>query len=665
MRFAVIVAPSDPRSGDASARREALAWLRGKLASFGFAVDIVGGGQDPQAALEAAAARVSAGDALLVHLSGRLSGRRSSLALAFGGGRSVRLSTASQAFASRAPAQLGFVAELMHEEDPVDAELASECLASAVRALVVPESGHAALAAVRPLTASVPRLAFTQQALAGANSEGPPPAVYALLAAMHDGGLRASTGGSSAQCFTFAREGVDPHEEAKDSVSEAKPHLPESVLVAADAKEPEAEAEAVADELPPPDVSIDCKTDVAGWERALQSCLGRIAKLKGARARVREINALARLLEAARAIEDKTESVRQLLLRGYETMQSLAPTHASSYADAFAFHNLEGRTDEALLCAQVLDELGAADSEHRALIDQFRSVTPVRAGASLDAAAWEHLRAPGSDEVLAALFAAIERAAIAAKLEELQQIGWSPPVVDRQQRLSETSTASVVRSFQWASRVLKVRCPDLYAMDDVPGIAGLHAPDPSLALGPAVRSGPSAKDLAFLAGRHLTYYRPEYRLLFYYPTQGDLTMLLFAAAQLAMSTSPSSGASEEVRRLQARLVHHVSGRDRAALNHAVQRLESRGGTANVAAWMRSVELTGARAGLLLCGDLAAATALIRSDLCSVPDLADDLRRGDLVAFCASRAHAHLRSRFVAKGPESVAPPSYSLTEPAL
>ncbi len=371
MRFAVIVAPSDPRSGDASARREALAWLRGKLASLGFAVDIVGGGKDPQTALEAAASRVSAGDILLVHLSGRLSGRRSSLALAFGGGRSVRLSTASQAFAARAPAQLGFVAELMHEEDPTDAELASECLASVVRALVVPESGHAALAAVRPLTASAPRLAFTRQALAGANLEGPPPAVYVLLAAMHDCGVRASTADSSAQCFTFAREGVVPHEEPKDSVSEAKPHLPESVLVAADARE--LEAERAGDELPPPDVSIDWKVDVAGWERALQSCMDRIAKLKAARARVREISALARLLEAARALEDKPATVRQLLLRGYETMQLLAPTHASAYADAFALHNLEGRTDEALLCAQVLEELGAADSGHRALIDQFRS----------------------------------------------------------------------------------------------------------------------------------------------------------------------------------------------------------------------------------------------------------------------------------------------------
>jgi len=663
MRFAVIVAPSDPRSGEASARREALAWLRGRLASFGFGVEIVGGGRDPQAALEAAAARVSAGDTLLVHLSGRLSGRRSSLALAFGGGRSVRLSKASGLFASRAPAQLGFLAELMHEEDPTDAQLGSECLASVLRALVLPASGHAALVAVRPLTASVARLAFTRQTLGPINSEGPPPPVYGLLAAVHDCGVRASTNGSTAQCFAFVREGVAPHEEPRNGAGQPRPHLPKSVLVATEAKE--SDAESPEERPPPPDLAIDWKTDIAGWERALQTCIGGIAELKVARARVRELNGLARLLDAGRAIEDKSATARELLWRGYETMQSLAPTHVRPYADAFALHSVEGRTDEAMLSAQVLEELGAADSDHRALVGQFRSVTPIRARASLDAAAWKHLRAPGSDDVLEALFAAVEHAAIAAKLDELREVGWSPPVVHAKQRLSETSTASVVRSFQWASRVLKVRCPDLYAMDDFPGIAGLHASEPSMALGPAVRSGPSAKELAFLAGRHLTYCRPEYRLLFYYPTRDDLTMLLFASAQLAMPGNSPSGASEKVRLLQTRLLHHVGVRDRAELNHAVQRLEARGGKAAVAAWMRSVELTAARAGLFLCGDLAAATAMIRSELCSVPDLAADLRRGDLLAFCASRAHAALRNQFVARGPESVALPGYSATEPAL
>ena len=495
------------------------------------------------------------------------------------------------------------------------------------------------------------------------NSDGPPPTVYGLLAAMHDCGVRAATGSFTAQCFALVREGVAPHEEPANGAAKPKQHLPESVLVAADAKEPEADSPE--EEAAPSGVAIDWKTDVAGWEMALQTCIDGIAQLKVARAKVRELNGLARLLDAGRSFEDKSESVRKLLLRGNETMQSLAPTQTQAYADAFALHSLEGRTDEALFSAQVLEELGAAESDHRALIGQFRSVTPIRARASLDAAAWEYLRAPGSDDVLEALFGAIERAAIAAKLDELSEVGWSPPVVDPKQRLSETSTASVVRSFHWASRVLKVRCPDLYAMDDVPGIAGLHAQESSLALGPAVRSGPSTKDLAFLAGRHLTYCRPEYRLLFYYPTRDALTRLLFAAAQLAMPSSSSSSASEEVRLLQARLVRHVGGRDRAALNHAVQRLEARGGKAAVSAWMRSVELTAARAGLFLCGDLAPAAAMIRSTLCSVSDLAYDLRRGDLLVFCASRAHAHLRSRFVARGPESVEPPSHSVTEPAL
>ena len=52
----------------------------------------------------------------------------------------------------------------------------------------------------------------------------------------------------------------------------------------------------------------------------------------------------------------------------------------------------------------------------------------------------------------------------------------------------------------------------------------MHAAHPSTALGSGVLSGPSAKDLAFLAGRHLTYYRPEYHVLLYYPTREGNTL---------------------------------------------------------------------------------------------------------------------------------------------
>jgi golgin subfamily B member 1 len=298
-----------------------------------------------------------------------------------------------------------------------------------------------------------------------------------------------------------------------------------------------------------------------------------------------------------------------------------------------------------------LENLRAADVDQQGLVDHFRSVSPVRARASLDAAAWDLLRAPGFDEVLSAIFVAVERPAIALRLEELyENRRLAPP--DRERRLSETSTASIVRSFQWAARFLGIGCPDLYVVENAQGCSSLAAPTPSIALGPNVLSGQSAKDLAFLAGNHLTRYRPEYRVLSFYPTREDVTMLLFAAAQLGMPFGPA-GSNGSVASLRARLARHAGDRERAALADAVGRLDARGGQATIGAWMRSMELTAARAGLLLCGDLATAAALIGSDLCAAEEPALAARRGDLVRFCASRAHAELRARFVTSAGSSV------------
>jgi golgin subfamily B member 1 len=175
-----------------------------------------------------------------------------------------------------------------------------------------------------------------------------------------------------------------------------------------------------------------------------------------------------------------------------------------------------------------------------------------------------------------------------------------------------------------------------------------------------VLRGPTAKDLAFLAGRHLTYYRPEYHVLVYYPTREELTNLLLAAVQIAMpeQSSPSLGAP--VRALHARMERRIGQHERAALADAVSLLDARGGRAALGAWIRSVELTAARVGLVLCGDLGSAASIVRSEARSIGGVPAEAKRGDLVAFCASRAHAALRVRFATTAPESLrSPPTAS------
>jgi hypothetical protein len=88
----------------------------------------------------------------------------------------------------------------------------------------------------------------------------------------------------------------------------------------------------------------------------------------------------------------------------------------------------------------------------------------------------------------------------------------------------------------------------------------------------------------------------------------------------------------------------------------VRQLEADGGKASVGGWTRGVELAAARAGLLLCGDLATAASIVRTESRAIAELSVEEKRRDLIAFGVSEAHAALRSRYAAIAPESVKPP---------
>jgi hypothetical protein len=298
--------------------------------------------------------------------------------------------------------------------------------------------------------------------------------------------------------------------------------------------------------------------------------------------------------------------------------------------------------------------------DHQALIAQFRLVTPIRARGRLDAEAWAQLRPYSADDVLRDLFASVSRAAVIARAEQLRTRG-RLVVLDPSTRLDESSTASVVRSFQWVARILGVSCPDLYAVDDVPGeIAAVRQSDPTTAVGPSIVQGRSAKDLAFLAGRHLTYYLPEHQVLVSFPTREELTRLLLACVHLTKPGLPgTSEGSRAVVSLAERLDGQVRSDERAGIARAVRRLEARGGGFSLGAYTRNAELTAGRAGLLLCGDLATAMAVVTTESRGIAGLTLEAKRRDLVSFCASEEHAALRARFAVAAPESVRPPAVS------
>jgi tetratricopeptide (TPR) repeat protein len=375
----------------------------------------------------------------------------------------------------------------------------------------------------------------------------------------------------------------------------------------------------------------------------LHNAAGAVEAFTGAvRLKPENVDSRALLAEMHIAAGDEALAVAE-----FERITQYAPTRSSTYARLFGLHRRAGRTDRAWLAGSVLAELGNADMDQQLFVDQYRLDGPIRPLRSLDDEAWEDLlRAPGADDVVTDVLRAIGAAAAAMRVDDLRQARVLV-TLDPARRQSATSTVTAVRSFHWAAQVLGVEPPDLYVMDNVPGgIAAVHAAAPTTALGPDVLRGLTTKDLAFLAGRHLTYYRPEHYSLVCYPTLNDLSALFLGAVRLIL---PDLDAPPHLRDAAARhcktLAKRASEEETRRLAAAVERLQTSGGRVDLGAWIRSVELSAQRAGLLLCGDLAVATGRLRAETetRAIADLTLDEKRGDLLAFCVSDKLARARA----------------------
>ncbi len=358
--------------------------------------------------------------------------------------------------------------------------------------------------------------------------------------------------------------------------------------------------------------------------------------------------ALAELYVARGTVDD---AVRELAAAA-----QVAPLRAQTFRRLFEMHSKRGDRDRIFLTALALEELGAAEIDHQLVIDQFKIDGSMRPGAVFDDAIWDRdLRAPGYDHTVARMLRAIGPAAVKAKVSELQDQK-RLVVLDALKRQDPNSTATIVRTFAWAAKILGIEVPALYVLDNVPGgIAAAQVDEPSTAVGPSVLKGLSVPELAFLVARHLTYYRPEHYVLVFYPTLPELTNLVLATVKLALPEVPIAS-NEAVTKLRKELARHVDEDEKKELRAAAAEWEKGGGRVDLAAWIRGVELTAQRAGFVLSGDFHVVMKLIRSEKRTIADVTLEDRRQDLLGYLAQEALADVRERLKTTTRGSVRPP---------
>lgn len=331
--------------------------------------------------------------------------------------------------------------------------------------------------------------------------------------------------------------------------------------------------------------------------------------------------------EAAHTLDSSDQNVWQALSELYGTDSRLYfekarklytkllvedPYRAEAYKALRKIYTDTKNADGAWCLCQALSVLKLAQPDEERFYKRMRSDDPAYAQAVLTAADYERLVVHQDvDAVLTTVFAVIEPAVITSRAFEFQDLGYDPNyAVDLAQH-----PYPVGQTLHYAAGVLGMDAPPAFDNTNDPGgLAFLDTKVPAISMGLGVLNAeihPQA--LAFLAGRHLTYYRPGLFLRQLIGTGTGLKAWLFAAIKLispgfpiaAELQGPVDDNSSVLRAL-------VSVHDRDELARAVSRLLQNAHSLDLHTWVNAIDHTADRVGFVLAHDLETAVEVVRS-----------------------------------------------------
>jgi hypothetical protein len=165
----------------------------------------------------------------------------------------------------------------------------------------------------------------------------------------------------------------------------------------------------------------------------------------------------------------------------------------------------------------------------------------------------------------------------------------------------------------------------------------------AILLGRHVLAGRSVPELSFILARHLSYSRPGWRILTFYPDLGDLEPLVRAALAIACPSLPAlRDLGERAKHLKALLEPRLDSNARTRIADAVGSMFERDAHLDLLSWARCVETTACRAALLASGDATVGTTALAVSSVAPGGASVRDRAFGLLPFAISKPYAALR-----------------------
>ena len=349
---------------------------------------------------------------------------------------------------------------------------------------------------------------------------------------------------------------------------------------------------------------------------------------------------------AERLAELYASDVKQYLdkaVRAQTQMLRKNPYRVESYKLLRRLYTEAKKADPAWCVCQALSVMNLAEPDEERFYRRHRADGAAPAQAALGEDEWTSLLGHFDLEPhLTKIFAMVQPTIIRTRTPSLQSLGYDPEyAID-----TSAHPYPVSQTLYYAQGVLGLPPTLVFQNPNDPGGLGfLHAHTPAVVLGRAAfEAQVSPQAMAFVAGRHLAYFRPGYYVRHLVPTGTGLKAWLFAAIKMSVPQFPvTADLQGQVTDAMTAMQADFQGVQREKLASAVSKLLQAGGALDLKKWVAAIDLTADRAGFVLAHDLASATEVMRAteEGASVP-VKDRMK--ELVLFSVSEEYFALRDK---------------------
>ncbi len=325
----------------------------------------------------------------------------------------------------------------------------------------------------------------------------------------------------------------------------------------------------------------------------------------------------------------------------HRTLLAEDPYRVDSLQSLRRIYTSGKRPDESWCICQTLRCLQMADVDEEKFFKKYRLASLPRAKRVLDDELYRsYVWHPAQDPGLTAIFATLSPAVVATQSQPLTNFGVDP----RNYIDPATDTTAMGRMLHHVSEMTATPLPEVYnCPNDVGGLAFLFAVPPAIGIGQGARAGGPQQALAFVAGRHLSYYRHGHYIRQLLPTGTGLRTWLFASIRMVAPKFPVPPNMENaVKECVNAIRTQLNSPQRDALRSLTQKLLEAAPELDMKGWMAGVDLSADRLAFVLSNDLKVANAVIDASAEEASAVSKKDRLRELLVYSVSEQYFELR-----------------------